>query len=138
MDRLEKFRELFDEHFDRTTLGYERFAKILSDVAERGTGRAWQKTFIYNLLNGVRGFKVGDQMWAALLIFEKERSLALRRQTIFSLQEIPMSAVVIGKPKRCAWSGCDEWLIPDHPNRRYCPHNRCRLEARNERRRNKN
>jgi hypothetical protein len=134
MDRLKKLEELFDEHFDRTAPGYDRFAEILSGLAGK-SGRPWQKTFIYNLLNKTKGYKVGDQMWAALLAFEKERTLAMRRHIVLSMYDVPSAAIAVGRPVQCAW--CDEWLIPDHPNRKYCPHNRCRLDARNQRRRGK-
>lgn len=132
MDRLAKFEEIFDEYYSRDTRGYEAFAAALSVLAQK-EGRPWQKTFIYNLLNRATGYSIGDQMWGALLAFEKERHLALRLCTVASVYAVPLGAVACAKPRQCTW--CNEWLIPDHPNRKYCPHNRCRLDARNERRR---
>ena len=134
MDRIDKFTELFDEHFDRTSFGYERFAKVLSDLATRE--RPWQKTFVYNILRRTEGFNVGDQMWDALLAFEKERSGAIRRQTILSAYRVERFSIVLSESKECAWDECPESFIPDHPSRRY--HSiRCRMDARNKRRREK-
>lgn len=135
VNRLEKFAEVFDEYFERSTSGYEMFADILSELANRD--RPWQKTFIYNLLSGAKGFEISDQMWAALLSFEKEKSLAMRRHIVLSIYEIPAGSIVIGRPRRCGWHQCPEWFIPDHPGRVYHA-KRCRMDARNERRRNRN
>ena len=131
-DRLDKFREIFNDHFSETARGYDQFADILSGLAGKSE-RPWQKTFIYNLLNKAKGFKVSDDMWQALLAFERERSLAMRSQQIMSVYEIPHNSIVVATGIiECAW--CDAYLIPDHPMRRYCK-KRCRLDARNERRR---
>lgn len=132
MDRLGKFASLFDEHFRRFPPDYERFAKILSDLARRE--RPWQKTFVYNILRQTPGFSVGDQMWDALLAFEKERGGAIRRQTILSAYKVERFSVALSESKECFWEECPEHFIPDHPNRKYHAE-RCRMDARNKRRR---
>ncbi len=132
MDRIGKLTELFDEHFERTAVDYERFAKILSDLARRK--RPWQKTFIYNLIRRSSGFYVSDPMWEALLAFEKERSKAMRNQIIMSAYKVRQFSIVLSPSRECAWEECPEDFIPDHPRRRYHS-DRCRMDARNKRRR---
>lgn len=132
MDRLDKFAELFDAHFEREADGYRRFAALLTTIADRK--KPWQYTFIYNILRKADGFNVGDQMWNALLAFEKERSGALRQFTVMSVYDAGMFAMVLSPPKGCAWEECPEQFIPNHPNGKYCS-NRCRMDAKNKRRR---
>lgn len=132
MDRLDKFAELFDAHFKRDADGYRRFAATLTDISKRK--KPWQYTFVYNILRKADGFSVGDQMWSALLAFEKERSGALRQHTVMSVYIVDMFAVVLSPSQPCSWEECPEQFIPNHPNGKYCS-NRCQMDARNKRKR---
>lgn len=132
-DRLDKFYKLFDAHFERDAFGYTRFAQILSDIAGRNKN-PWQKTFIYNILRQVDGYDIGDQMWKALLVFEKERSGASRQHAVVSQFIVQRHAIVLSPSQPCAWEECPENFVPNHPNGRYCS-DRCGMDAKNKRRR---